>query len=120
MKKILSSALSVALFAAAVGTPLYAQTLKKYGAGAVSQSAPKPTVTMRAQAKPLIEPKNNARLYSLKPRTAQSSLFIPKASAGKVISKPGARTRSMASGQLPTIYGSVIYSNNREKDHGLY
>lgn len=102
MSKFLMRFFSVALVAATVVSPSYAQLLKKQGAGA---SSSKPTATMKAQRGPV---EKNAFFYELKPRSAASQVRTSQSSAGRLVNKAVAKVDA----QMPTIYGSVFNNDD--------
>lgn len=115
MKRILTRIFSVALAATTSVSPVLAQTAKKaVAAGAESRKA---SVAVKAQ--PAMARANDAKKLDLKARTVSSGFRSERKSFGA----PPVRTVSKAAGDMPTIYGSVIFNDKFTEESspvGLY
>lgn len=115
MKKILSRIFSVVLIAATVASPAMAQMAKKAKASTPKQA----TATMKAQPGNKAAQKNAKRFFELQAKPVQKSAFR---SAKSTVAAP-VKAAARAAADVPTIYGSVIFSEVFDEENpaiGLY
>ena len=114
MKRILNRIFSVALAAAMTTSPVLAQTAKK--AAAAGADPRKAAVAMKAEPRKA-QGKGVSKIFDLKTRSANSGIR----EARRGMSAP-VKTVLKAVGDMPELYGSVIYSDNfvSEDEVGLY
>ncbi len=114
MKRILNRIFSVALAAAMTTSPVLAQTAKK--ATAAGADPRKAAVAMKAEPRKA-QGKGVSKIFDLKTRSANSGIR----EARRGMSAP-VKAVLKAAGDMPELYGSVIYSDNfvSEDEVGLY